>query len=188
MARLRSHVKKVACLEGDWEDWRSESSVQPMLQLVEARHPGFQYVHRRLVTEEELKANLVRIGRFPSFQLVYLTFHGSSGAISVGDSDITLEDLAEMMGGRFEGRVIHFGSCSTLNCSPERIQTFMQRTQVTAITGYDRNVDWIESAAFELLYFSAWNHYINASAFRTRMFKDYEELALRLGFVCYCRE
>lgn len=188
MTRLRSYAKKVACLETYWDDLTDKSSVLPLLQMIEAREPKFRYVHRQLLTVEELKANLDLIGKAPSYQLIYLAFHGTPGAISVGDDVLPVEDLAVMMGNRFAGRILHFGTCSTLRCAPERIQTFLEETGVAAVTGYERTVDWTESAAFELLYYHTWNEYVNPAAFKARMLKDYGELGNLLGFACHFRQ
>ena len=50
--------------------------------------------------------------------------------------------------------MIHFGSCETLDLHGNRINRFIRETQVLAVSGYTKSVEWNESAAFELLLLS----------------------------------
>jgi hypothetical protein len=102
---------------------------------------------------------------------------------------VELIEIYELVISRFWTTIkeFHIGSCSALRCASERIETFLESTRVAAVTEYERQVDWMESAAFELLYYSTWTGYVNASAFRAHMLKAYGQLAERLGFACYFR-
>jgi len=51
-----------------------------------------------------------------------------------------------------EKRIIHFGSCSVLKYDKDKIRDFMDKTGAAVVTGYTKDVDWIESAAFEMTY------------------------------------
>ena len=51
--------------------------------------------------------------------------------------------------GIFEGRNVHFGSCSTLKMREEDIKTFKQLTKARMITGYTKDVDLTSSFIFE---------------------------------------
>lgn len=181
IARLASHKKKIACLEGDWGDWYS---VTPLLQLLKSyRRVG--YVHYRCRSLGRLRRKIRQLGRSKGYDLIYLAFHGRPGTISTNYDDVTLEELAEICGTRLRGRVIHFGSCSTLRCEPERVIRFLQATQVSMVTGFDKKVDWIEAAAFELAYFDLWQEYKMTKSFDASLRQRFRDLVDRLGYVSF---
>lgn len=186
MKRLRNYTKKVACLEGDWGGRRDLRSVEPVLQILQANSSSETYFHK-CNTNGEFEYHMDRIARLPSFAILYLAFHGTSGRIQTYDDalDITLEDLANIMGDRFRGRIVHFGSCSTLNVDEDRIRAFLEATGVSAVTGFDSTVDWVESSAFDLLLFVMWQDYKQISAFERNLSKAHGELERRLGFRIY---
>lgn len=185
MPMLRNYTKKVACIEGDWGGPRDKRSVEPVLRILEANVPG-EVLLKRCSTVEEFRYHMDQIARLPSFEIIYLAFHGTPGRIqNYGPLDIALEDLADIMGRRFEGRIIHFGACSTLKVSQDRISQFIEATRVTAVTGFDLDVDWVESTAFDLLLFALWQDYRQIAAFKRNVQKVYGELGQRLGFRIY---
>ena len=47
--------------------------------------------------------------------------------------------------------MIIFGSCKTVSVGKTRLKAFMKRTGAIAVCGYETDVDWIRSTAFELL-------------------------------------
>lgn len=51
--------------------------------------------------------------------------------------------------GIFEGRNVHFESCSTLKMSEKDIKIFKQLTKARMITGYTKDVDLTSSSIFE---------------------------------------
>lgn len=146
MQRFPRYTNKIACLEGDWFGWDDNSSVRPVLEMLQTT-TGAPFVYRRCNAKDEFKYDLEKVGRSPSFHLVYLAFHGSPGRIKTDLFEITLEELAERMGRRFKDRVIHFGACSTLRCDKERISAFLQATGAAMVTGFTVDVDWVESTA-----------------------------------------
>ncbi|MHB9145728.1 MAG: DUF6642 family protein [Symbiobacteriia bacterium] len=182
MKRFKNYPKKIACLEGDWGEHRDRRSVEPVLRLLEANSSS-QTLFRRCNTDEEFRYHLGKIARLPSFEILYLAFHGEPGRImSYGPLEVSLEDLAEIMGQRFCGRIVHFGSCATLDVDEDRIREFLDATGVAAVTGFDSNVDWVESSAFELLMFVMWQSYKQIGAFKRHLLESYGELGSRLGF------
>lgn len=178
-----SSANKIACLEGDWFHWRDNASVQPALDMLKAVR-GCQYVHRRCNTLGEFEYYLDKLARSPSFQLIYFALHGASGSIGThsGLIDLTLEDLAGKMGDRFRGRVIHFGACQTLRCGEPRIREFLDRTGVAMVTGYTRKVGWVESTAFEFLYFALWQDKKSPAAFDKALRERYGDFVRALGY------
>ena len=53
--------------------------------------------------------------------------------------------------GACKKRIIHFGSCGTLDIHGNRVRSFLQRTGALAVCGYKSEVDWMLSAAFEII-------------------------------------
>ena len=64
---------------------------------------------------------------------------------------MTLDDLAERLEDRCNGRVIHFSSCGTAGAHGRALRRFLARTNALAVCGYKEDVDWLESAAFDML-------------------------------------
>ncbi|MEO8853200.1 MAG: DUF6642 family protein [Ginsengibacter sp.] len=151
---MRNKPKGVFCLEGFWYgDHRDLISVTPVLELV-SKHSHMPFIHHRCNTKSEFEYSISRwkIKSFCSkYPILYLGFHGEPGFIRVGKDVVTLDDLADMLGNSCSSCIIHFGSCSTLNLNKTRLQKFMNKTEVLAVMGYTREVDWLPTAAFEIL-------------------------------------
>ena len=76
---------------------------------------------------------------YNAYDLIYLCFHGQKKCICFADkTDLALMAFTEKEEnlGIFEGRNVHFGSCSTLKMREEDIKTFKQLTKARMITGY----------------------------------------------------
>ncbi len=66
---------------------------------------------------------------------------------------MNLRELEERLEGACKKRIIHFGSCGTLDIHGNRVRSFLQRTGALAVCGYKSEVDWMLSAAFEIILF-----------------------------------
>ena len=89
---------------------------------------------------------------YNAYDLIYLCFHGQKKCICFADkTDLALMAFAEKEEnlGIFEGRNVHFGSCSTLKMREEDIKIFKQLTKARMITGYTKDVDLTSSFIFE---------------------------------------
>lgn len=85
---------------------------------------------------------------YSAYDLIYLCFHGQKKCICFADkTDLALMAFAEKEEnlGIFEGKNVHFGSCSTLKMREEDIKTFKQLTKARMITGYTN----IKSSIYE---------------------------------------
>lgn len=85
---------------------------------------------------------------YNAYDLIYLCFHGQKKCICFADkTDLALMAFAEKEEnfGIFEGRNVHFGSCSTLKMREEDIKMFKQLTNARMITGYTN----IKSSIYE---------------------------------------
>ena len=160
MAKKKDQKKGVFCLEeAAWFGGiRDTTSVEPVLRLLKTTK-GYRvpYLHFDVGTREEFDFYLKK-WRGTSFRdthpILYLGFHGARGELSVGegrDSRVTLSELAERLDGSCRGRVIHFGSCSTLAAHGRQLSTFLDQTGALAVCGFKTDVYWLQSLAFEML-------------------------------------
>ena len=151
----------VFCIETVWYGSGDKTSMRPILEAMQDGYLRIPFVHRTAVTPDELKYNLEEWKSLEARQypILYLGYHGEAGQIVLGKqdfwgkSDISLEQLAEGLGrGQCANRIVHFGSCLTLDVEDERVGSFLEHTGVSAVSGYQSEVDWTESVAFDMLY------------------------------------
>lgn len=158
---------KVFCLEGDWHDeLTSRASVLPMLELLE-RLDRITFVHRDIGTRAELKYYLERWAYEDSsvedYCLLYLAFHSAEGPdgekslliSEAGDGQVAFARLGKWLRGALGDVIVYLGSCSMLAESDDVVQRFMEDTGAVAVIGYTTDVDWVPSAAMDLLVMDA---------------------------------
>ena len=151
----------VFCIETVWYGTEDKTSIRPIL---EAMHDGYLHIpflHRTAVTQDELRHNLEEWKSLEAveYPILYLGYHGEAGRVVLGEQDywgnseISLEQLGEGLGeGSCTNRIVHFGSCSTLDVEEERLESLLAHTGASAVSGYDQEVEWTESVAFDMLY------------------------------------
>jgi hypothetical protein len=188
-----SAAKGVFCLEGNWEgDLKSRTSMGPVLELLEkSGYPSVPYIYRDVGTLTEFDYYIGRwtLKKYDRYPILYLGFHGTPGALRVGygkDRGITLAELQERLEGKCRKRIIHFGSCGTLNIHGARIRNFIKRTGALAVFGYRSEVDWMISAAFEIILFYELQYNTltrqGMEAVRRRVHAQASDLARKLDF------
>jgi hypothetical protein len=141
----------VFCLESIWADDTNlpRQSVYPLLEIIKMAY-NIKVSHLNCNTLEEFKHNLLLANR--RYGVIYLAFHGRPGKLLVNENEITLDELAELMGTKFKRCGVHFASCSTLGITKSAIKDFIEKTGVSFVSGYTKNVYWIPSAAVDLIY------------------------------------
>lgn len=154
-------------------------NVRPTLELI-SKTQDAKFSHMTCNTREELRFNLGLLCR-RSYGVLYFAFHGSPGKIHLRRDKVTLTELAGMMNARFANWIIHFGTCSTLR-KPSEVNYFVEKTRVSLVTGFTRDVDWIESSAFELLLFKAFHIYKSPKVICRHLVTKYPELSEATGF------
>jgi hypothetical protein len=180
----RSNVKGVFCLEGNWSDtFTDKISVEPLLRTLEGQNI-IRAVRRDVGTKEELFHYLRRWTRkeFADFPLGFFAFHGDKNCISLDEESVTLDELGEELADLCSQRVLYFGSCLTMKVTTGQLATFRKRTDAVAVCGYTKSIDWLESAAFEILLIHELTKSVNLGAIPSRMERNYPGLAKRLGF------
>lgn len=162
LAHARTKVRGIFCLETDWSEVRGSPSVQPMLALLKSSPLAVPFVHRHVVTVDALDYYAKKWAQrsHDDFPILYLACHGVEGEVQLGDlrrrsARVTLDHIAEVLGGRCEGRVIHFGSCATLGVSQRRLRRFIEETGALAVSGYEEDIDWVRSAMLDFTYFAS---------------------------------
>lgn len=160
---MSRNVKNIFCLEGDWTgDLKKPSTVRPIFDLVTQIEPKLRYIHRGIGTSQEFDHYLKvwRQRKYADFPLLYLAFHGNAQSLSIGDQRrhdrcYTLDKVAGLLASGCKGRIVHFGACSTLKCDLRHLKRFLARTGALAVSGYTKDIGWMESAAFEVFLLSA---------------------------------
>ena len=88
--------------------------------------------------------------QYADHRVGFFAMHGEPSRLCLTDwESVPLAEVAELMAGRCDGRRLYFGSCSVLRASDAVLRDFLAATGAALICGYTREVDWVESAAFE---------------------------------------
>ena len=194
--RRRGRVRNgIFCVECTWWGRFDEpSSIRPMLELIGSGGGGaVPYIHRhadcRAAFDDYVGQWVQR--KYSKYPILYLGFHGEVGDLLVGDwrrseSRVSLDDLEALLGSRCSGRIIHLGCCDGMSHHGRRLRSFASRLGAVAICGYDTDVDWIESAAFEALLFATLQgRRLDGRSFPAmirEMQKNYGSFMKRVGF------
>lgn len=178
------------CLEGEWSsDLRSRWSVEPILQLLE-RLEYLTAIHRDVASKAELTYYLgkwVQRG-YAAYEVLYLACDGAAGELALGRDWITFDELAEVLEGRCAGRTLYFSACLTLDISDDMLMAFVSRTGAKAVVGYEKPIDWLESAAFECLLLERLVRGSRTDGFFNGLRRDHGDFAGRLGLVAATRK
>ena len=166
--KTSSSKKKVVrrgifCLEGEWRNnLKRRLSIEPVLRLLKEQVPHVPYIHRDTATREELffYLNKWKQRQHASYPILYLGYYGSKGEVYLSDwrkrdSIVTIDDLEAELSGACKKRIIHLGSCGTLDMHGKRINRFLEKTGALAVCGYRGEIKTPQSAALELLVFDA---------------------------------
>jgi len=176
MGRARTRKKNIACVESLWDgNIESRLSVVPLLELA-SRVDDVRFSYLTCNTEEELKYNLGKLKHKRGYGILYLSCHGRPGELVLDQQGIEIEKLAQYMAHGFASWVVHFGSCATINIPQARISRFIATTKVSMVVGYKKDVDWIDSAAIDLVLFDRLQEYRHMDRFWTVFKRRYRDL------------
>ena len=180
-----NYEKYIYCLEGSWHKTpRSNQSVKPILELLNTFHK-VKYSYRRCLTKDEFINGLRTFThkRYSKYTILYVAYHGLKNGIYIGKEFITLKEIANVLEGKLYSKIVHFGSCSTLRTAEANILNFINRTDCSLISGYKKDVGYIDSSAFELLYFEALQKYRSLGKMKVAVEEKYSKLISALRFV-----
>ncbi|MCT1996844.1 hypothetical protein M3C58_01265, partial [Brachybacterium muris] len=172
----------------EWEEDLSDRlSVKPVLDLLHTLRTA-TYIHRDAATVGDFEHYLEKwANEYTDYKILYLAMHGKTGEVALGEDSLTLVQLGDLLTGACSGRVIYFGSCSTMKQAPGALQSFARKTGARAIIGYRRDVPWLETAAFEVLLLDRLSRSVRSDALFRRLMKENEHLARTLGLVVATR-
>ncbi|MFT4224330.1 DUF6642 family protein [Dysgonomonas sp.] len=187
MSDTKIYERNIYCLEGNWnKNPRSNQSVKPMLELLRT-FSGIKYIYHKCETKEGFFKRLQQFtkGTYKNYTVLYLAFHGKPNRIEVEKGLITLEEIATALEGKLASKIVHFGSCSTLRTSERNIQHFISTTNSQFISGYCKDVDYIDTCAFELLYFDLLQKFTSVGKLHRKLDCTDNNLNHKLKFELY---
>lgn len=143
---------QILCLETYWsEDASDRRSVKGMFELIKDNSDYATFDHRHFSDRVTLSDHLNDYWRKGAYDVLYIAAHGGPGTIQTEyHEDVTLLELAKNLEGACAGRVIYFGTCSTLNVSSAKTANFLRKTRAAAVVGYRKRIDWLDSAIMDL--------------------------------------
>lgn len=173
-------MKPITCLEATWYK-DSTVTVQPYLETLRMLE-GVPFVRYPCDTVDDLSHFLSKPHGKPG--ILYLAMHGHKGKLSFtnrNSQSVTLPELSEMMGTQFRGWHIHLASCETINVSDEKFQEFKKNTKASLVSGYLKQVDWIEGYALDMLLLLKAQNYTRTPYLVKFMYNNFADLITRTG-------
>ena len=162
LVHASTKARGIFCLETDWSEVGKSPSVEPMLELLRRSPLAIPFVHRNVVTVDALDHYTKKWSQrsHAKYPILYLAFHGIQGEVQMGDlrrkvARVSLDSLEDALRGRCDGRIIHFGCCQTLGVSQRRLRQFIDETGALAVTGYEKDIDWVRSTFLDFSLFTA---------------------------------
>lgn len=184
MKLAQSYKKYVFCLEGDWQkDMRDNSSVRAALTFLQQNN-NIKFIYKQCGTRENLEYYLDIWGqkKYSPYSIGYFAFHGEKGSIQVGKEFVTLEELADMLADSCQDKIIHFGSCRTLNTDIKNIRRFIVHTGALCVCGFETQINFVESSAFDMILIEMFQQYKDISMLDKNLKKNYRSFVKRLQF------
>jgi hypothetical protein len=161
MARARG----VFCIEADWFGLAHPMSMKPVLDLLAGSDARIPFVLRDAVTRAEIEFYLRRWlqARYRRFDLLWMAIHTRPGELLPGDmrkpeERLGLDTLEALLKGKCRGRILHFSGCRFLKLPPARITRFVKATRALSVSGFAREVPWLEATIFEAYWLTLLNY------------------------------
>ena len=150
----------IFCMETVWYDSKDQTSIRPMLEMLRDSFLEVPFIHRIAVTKDAFRHHLEEWhDNADHFPILYLGYHGKPNYLFLGgsgyhrDEKVDLcEELARYLGTNCKHCLVHLASCAALAIGTKDLCGLVDKTGVVAISGYSKEIKWMESAAFELYY------------------------------------
>lgn len=184
MKFAKTYQKHVYCLEGDWnKDLRDKSSVRAALTFLHQNF-GIKFIHRHCGTKESLSFYLKtwKQKKYAPYSICYFAFHGKPGQIRIGKELVSLDELAETMKNSCKGKIIHFGSCETLNTERKNVMRFLEKTGAICVCGFKKEIDFLEGSILDMLLIDMLQDYMDISLVERDINQKYPSLVKKLEF------
>jgi hypothetical protein len=172
-----------------WEELEDRFSMLPVLEMLQRVERIDAFVHFTAATRGEFGYLMDKLADRADYRLIYLAFHGDTQALQIGRQadaeDLQLGKLAELLGRR-PGAVIYLAGCTTVPPKPNKLtRSFLSQTQAAAPCGYCERIDWVPSAAFDLMALDNFAYYISAKRAQDNLREVAGPLGRNLGFRCH---
>lgn len=178
----------VLCLESWSADLRNRATVRPLLEVL-ADQAGLRFIHRAVDSSDQLVQYLTRWQGLKDYRVAYVACHGSTGELQLGGDVISLRDLGDELAKQeveLGGRTLYLGSCAAMGVRRSVVRRLREKTGLSCVCGYagQTGVDWLESAAFELLLFQslALSRYTQSHFALRDLVVEHRQLARHLEF------
>lgn len=184
MKLAKSYNKEVFCLEGDWsKNLKQQISVQEVLTFLK-KNRDINYIHRHCGTRENLVYYLKqwKLRRYKDYSILYIAFHGKPNQILIGSDILTLEELAKILGPNCHNKIIHFGTCHTLNTDTRRIKKFLRDTNALCVCGFSKEIKFVEGCVFDILLIDMLQEFKDITRVKAYINVYYRTLAKKLEF------
>jgi len=184
MKIAKDYNKGIFCLEGDWEkDLRVKKSIKSTLDYMNDCF-GIRNIHRNCAVREQfikyLKASVLK--KYSNYSILYLAFHGDPNSILFGKDNLTLNEIAELCENKLTNKIVHFGSCNSLNLEKRKLRNFIYKTNALCVSGYKKSINFNPSTVLDILYFEKWQNFKNVRSVEKEMHAEYKGLMRSLGF------
>ena len=180
------NIRNILALEGEWDDSiKDTKSVAPALQFLQQVRL-IDFVHRRVPTKEAF-LHYLNWGVEERFRIFYLAGHGSPNSLQVGDEitgQVTLDEITSALDGRlgYNNVVVHLGGCELLQASKKSLRSMKAATKARLISGYTKQVDFLDSMLLEMAWFSFLQQKGAFDAFHDFLGGPHRKLIQELGF------
>ncbi len=154
----------LAVVESRWWD-HGNDSVRPLFETVAGIIEGNPHSVRydMFVEETSLSEIISDVANKPEFHAIYIGAHGDEGSISgLGNAAVSRARLRNMFRhsnarGSISG--LYFGSC--LIGTEQNASFWLSEGQTTGlqwVAGYTKGVDWVDSSAVDMIFWSKYLH------------------------------
>ncbi|MFI5221110.1 MAG: DUF6642 family protein [Bacteroidia bacterium] len=184
MKFAKTYSKEVFCLEGDWsKNLKKETSVLAVLMFMK-QNRKINYIHRHCGTRENLAYYLKQwqLKRYDAYSILYIAFHGKPNNILIGKDIVTLDEFADMLGPNCHNKIIHFGTCQTLNTDKRHIKRFLRKTNALCVCGFGKEIKFVEGCVFDILLIDMLQDFMNIDTVETYIRSYYKTFSKKLQF------
>ncbi|HVA99475.1 MAG TPA: DUF6642 family protein [Bacteroidia bacterium] len=184
MRIAKNYKKDIFCLEGDWQkDLRDKSSINAALTFLQQNF-NIRHIYKQCGTRENLEyyLSLWKQKKYAAYSICYFAFHGEPESIKVGKEFVTLDELGDMLADSCKDKIIHFGSCKTLDTNRKNIIRFLERTGALCVCGFETDIDFLESSVFDMLLIEKFQKYKDISKVERDIRYYYGTLVRKLKF------
>ena len=88
----------------------------------------------------------------------------------------------DMLQDSCQDKIIHFGSCKTLDTDSKSIHKFLEHTGALGVCGFETEINFVESSAFDLILIEMFQQYKDIAMLDKNLRKNYRSFVKRLQF------